>query len=772
MTTRPRPPGLLAQSEIPPALPAWRALRHAHSALASARVPLFAGLAALLPAGAAFAAAAKEDGEAADETITVVATRTAQPLDAVAATVSVTSAEQIEEELVRDIADLVRFEPGVSVAGTGSRFGLAGFRIRGIGGNRVLTLIDGVRVPDEFSFGPFLSARRDLVDIDSLRRAEIARGPVSALWGSDALGGVVSFTTKQPRDRLGPDDAFAAAFKGGHSSADGSTVGTVDVAAAREPLSAMLLYTRRSGHETDTAGAVAGTGAAREKPDPQEATLDNIVAKAVFSPSQRHRLSLGVDLYANDTTSEILSDYGSVVFGTTVNRRDADDARQRQRTSLAYRYAGPLAVADRIDLTLYRQSGETTQRTFEERTTPSRAMQTRRRDSFYEQRIDGVAVQFGKRFATGGIGHALTYGAEHFVTRNAGLRDGGTFDASGRPVREFSPLPTRDFPLTEVAQTALFVQDEIELLDGALSLSPGLRFDRFEADAEPDSIYLSGNPGSATPEDYGDSEVTAKIGAVYRFNPTFSAYAGYSEGFRAPPYDDVNVGFSNFLGGYKTIANPNLESERSRGLEVGARYAGDVIALRWSLFRNDYEDFIESFALAPQFLRRGGIDPADGLRTFQSINRASVYIQGSELSGAAFFGGGFSARLAVAYADGEDRAAAQPLSSVEPLTAVLGIGYNAPDGRWGGQLIGTLAQGKDAGDIDPADGRPETGGYGIVDLLAHMDLGRSTRVHVGLFNLTDKTYVRWADTAGIGADAMARFTQPGINTAITVRVEL
>ena len=104
-----------------------------------------------------------------------------------------------------DIADLVRFEPGVSVSGTGSRFGLTGFKIRGIGGNRVLTLIDGVRVPDEFSFGPFLSARRDFVDIDSLKRLEIARGPISSLYGSDALGGVVALATKEPGDQLGED---------------------------------------------------------------------------------------------------------------------------------------------------------------------------------------------------------------------------------------------------------------------------------------------------------------------------------------------------------------------------------------------------------------------------------------------------------------------------------------------------------------------------------------------------------------------------------------
>ncbi len=88
------------------------------------------------------------------ETITVVGSRTERPLKEIAATIDVIDSDRIEEELARDIADLVRFEPGVTVAGTGSRFGLGGFNIRGIGGNRVLTLVDGVRVAEEFSFGP------------------------------------------------------------------------------------------------------------------------------------------------------------------------------------------------------------------------------------------------------------------------------------------------------------------------------------------------------------------------------------------------------------------------------------------------------------------------------------------------------------------------------------------------------------------------------------------------------------------------------------------
>ena len=496
-----------------------------------------------------------------------------------------------------------------------------------------------------------------------------------------------------------------------------------------------------------------------------------VATKVIYDLSDRHQLSLSVDRYANDSATRILSDYGIVVFGSTVTRRDADDARERTRTSLNYRYAGDFAFVDAINATLYRQTGVTRQHTNEDRMTPARAAQTRRRDSRYEQRIDGIALQLSKGFATGGVDHALTWGVDHYTTRNSGLRDGGTFAANGAPVREFFPLPTRDFPLTDVVQTAFFVQDEITLFDGALLLSPGVRFDRFDADAKADAIYLSGNPGSPLPEDYNDSEVTAKLGAVYRVTERFSAYVGYNEGFRAPPYDDVNIGFSNFLGGYKTIANPELASERSSGWELGAGLKGATSELRWTLFRNNYKNFIESMVLAPRFLANRGIDPADGLRTFQSINRAKVRIQGSELSALMAFGGGFSGRLAVAYADGEDRTADEPIVSIEPLTAVLGLGYDAADGRWGGKVIWTLARGKSEADVPTGDSRPLTAGYGIVDLLAHCDIGTRIRLNIGLFNLTNRTYMRWADAAGVGGDALARFTQPGFNGGVTMRVD-
>lgn len=730
-------------------------------------------LATVLLASPAFPPAVAQQAESEPlDTITVIATRSERSLEELASTVTVRTADDLERELTQDIADLVRFEPGVTVAGTGSRFGLTGFNIRGIGGNRVLTMIDGVRVPDEFSFGPFLSARRDYVDIDSLSRAEIARGPISSLYGSDALGGVVALTTRHPRDYLDMDRTFSGAFKGGYSGVDSSSTGTLSLAGRAGRSSGMILYTGRTGRETSNAGTEGGHGSGRELPDPQDIDVGNLTAKIAFSPSEAHEFTLGVDAYENETDTQILSDYGIAVFGTRVNSRDARDTRRRNRWTLAYRHTGILPVADSIQVTAYRQDSRSEQLTLEDRTTRTRASQSRRRSSLYEQEIRGAWIQLDKSFDVGAVNNLVTWGADYYVTDNASVRDGGTFDASGSPVREFSPLPTRDFPLTEVTQLAVFLQDEITLLGGDLLLSPSVRFDRFEAATEADGIYLNGNPGTPLPEDYDDSQVTAKLGAVYSFTDAVSAFGRYSEGFRAPPYDDVNVGFTNFLGGYKTIANPALESERSQGIELGLRLRGERGHAQVAVFRNDYEHFIESFAIAPHFLRSGGIDPADRLRTFQSVNRDRVQINGWEFGGAYELGFGLTLRASAAYASGEDRSTGVPLNSIEPLNGVVGLDYDAPGDRWGGNLIVSAASGKDETDIDPADPRHAPSGYGVVDLMGYVNFGARVRLNAGIFNLTDRTYIRWADTAGIGADAPMRFTQPGINAALTLRVEL
>src|SRR5688572_2326548 len=124
------------------------------------------------------ALAQDQDGGQLD-TITVTATKIETSLHETPATVSVLSDQKIETWLVNDIKDLVRFEPGVSVRSAPSRFtaagsptgrdGNSGFNIRGMEGNRVLMLVDGVRIPDGYAFGAQSVGRGDYVDLDVLK---------------------------------------------------------------------------------------------------------------------------------------------------------------------------------------------------------------------------------------------------------------------------------------------------------------------------------------------------------------------------------------------------------------------------------------------------------------------------------------------------------------------------------------------------------------------------------------------------------------------------
>ncbi|MDZ7686120.1 MAG: TonB-dependent receptor [Gammaproteobacteria bacterium] len=297
----------------------------------------------------------------------------------------------------------------------------------------------------------------------------------------------------------------------------------------------------------------------------------------------------------------------------------------------------------------------------------------------------------------------MSYGIDYYVTRTSRSAT-AVVRCSRQPGSGTSSPANAGLSQHRGRQLAVFLQDEIVLMNGRLRLSPGLRYDEFEADARADEIFLAGNPGSPTPEDFEDSQVTAKVGVVYEINDIASLYARYSEGFRAPPYDDVNIGFTNFIGGYKTISNPDLESETSEGIEAGLRLQGGYGYVKIAAFRNDYDNFIESLTIAPQFAATGGIDPADGLLTFQSINLSEVQIDGVELTGTldlARLGdalAGFTVRGSVAYANGEDKTGDAPLNSVQPLTTVLGLGYDDASGNWGGQLIWTLVASKDAAD--------------------------------------------------------------------------
>jgi vitamin B12 transporter len=156
--------------------------------------PVFAAC-ILVCAVPSFAHAQDAAGPAPDFVVTP--TRTPQAISRAGSAVTVITADEIAKESPKSIAEVLRRSPGLSVTEAGGPGSATTVRIRGAESRHTLVLIDGVRVTDpsvgsaEFDFA-------QLVPTD-IERIEVLRGPQSALYGSDAIGGVINIITRKGR---------------------------------------------------------------------------------------------------------------------------------------------------------------------------------------------------------------------------------------------------------------------------------------------------------------------------------------------------------------------------------------------------------------------------------------------------------------------------------------------------------------------------------------------------------------------------------------------
>jgi hemoglobin/transferrin/lactoferrin receptor protein len=696
--------------------------------------------------------------------VQVTATRTERALSDVAATVDVIDREQLDNHLAQNIKDLVRYEPGVSVTSSPARFGLGGFRIRGLDGNRVLIQTDGIAMPKAFDIGSFADANRNFTDLETLKRVEIVRGPASSLYGSDALGGVVAFVTKDPADYLKDGRNSYVGLKFGYDGDWQGLLGSATTAFGGDHWSGMVNVNHRQGQETQSNGDVRSNDRTRTAANPQDRDGRSVLSKLVYAPSDTQRFKLTVEGNEDSVDTNVLS----AIDHTTTTGMKARDHQTRARVSFRHELDDVgMGVADSLSWQVYRQDSETTQRTDENRANRT----TRHREFNFDQRVYGLQAVFHKGLETGAVEHALTYGFDGAWTETRQKRDGYQVLANGAISTTILPdaFPVRDFPISRTTELGLYAQDEMRFADGRVSLVPGVRVDHYELRPEVDGIFGADNPGMAV-SGLTKTSVSPKLGMVWRFADQWSLFAGYAHGFRSPPYNDVNLGFTNVMFGYTAIPNPDLKPETSDGLELGVRFIAPAAYVSLSGYYNDYKDFIES-------QRQVGIN-AQGLIVFQSQNVADADIYGAELKAGVDFGelstalAGWSLNGSVAWSRGQNKTEDVPLESIDPLRGTLGIAFDRD--TWGVELAGTFAKRKDR--LPPAVGTVAPfapAGYGVLDLMAHWTVAPGAKLNVGVFNLGDRTYIDYSgitSTLATNSTVIDRFTNPGRTVSASLAV--
>ncbi len=139
--------------------------------------------------------------DAADlNTVVVTATRSPQPIDRIAASVTVLDKAEIDRDQDLGVSDLLLRTPGVSLSRNGGYGTATSLRIRGAETDQTVVVIDGVKLNDPAAAGGGYNFANLLVGDAS--RIEVLRGPQSILWGSQAIGGVVNIVTPLPERRL------------------------------------------------------------------------------------------------------------------------------------------------------------------------------------------------------------------------------------------------------------------------------------------------------------------------------------------------------------------------------------------------------------------------------------------------------------------------------------------------------------------------------------------------------------------------------------------
>ena len=654
-----------------------------------------------------------------------------------------------------------RFSVGGTTASAG-RDGNVGINIRGLGGNRVLLMTDGVRMPRSYAYRT-TTFDREYLSLELLKRIEVVRGPASALYGSDGMAGLVNFITHEPADFLVSKEGDAPKTLGGRVAAgwsgddNGHTLAGTVAGKTNDRLQWMLTATTRGAHAVDNMGTNDEPNTNRTRPNPQDDRDNAVLGKIVLRPHSTQRHVFTFEHVEKKSDVDLLSSRNPLplrgtpaqIAGAIVDEYSSR-SMERDRLTWDARFGLGADWADHVRTVIAVQHAQSRQVGTSVRNT----LPLRVRDNSYAERTWQAGLQADKIVRSGGWSHKITYGLDHVRSDITNLYTG------------LAPLPPEVFPLkrfpdTRETTSALYVQDES--VHGNWSLTPGLRYDHFALDVTSQAGFYP--PAKQPGQSLSGSALSPKIGVLYRATPQWSLFGQYSAGFRAPDASQINGYYENMAEQVIIIPNPDLKPEKSRGFEVGVRGRLDRLSLDVAAFTSNYSNLIMDTVLI-----RGTGTAADP-RIFQTINTERARIHGFEVKGQYDWGRVAGGRLATPFsygtARGVNRATGMPINSVDPAQLALGLKYDTA--AWGLRLDMRHHAAKTAKDIDSASSvkLPNTQftipSATTLDVSMQWRLRKDLRLNLAVHNLTNRKYWIWPDVYGLAASSTTNdaYTQPG-----------
>lgn len=666
----------------------------------------------------------------ADDVMVVSGSRMEQKLEDVSGPISVITAEQIEEQVVSNVADLFRYEPGVTALGGAGD--AQTFIIRGMGENRVKIVRDGVRENDAYKNG---GVGQSYFDTDMIKQVEVVKGPASAAYGSDALGGVIAITTKDAADFLKGRDSYLDATSGYASSSHQKMAGFTGALRTGE-LENLLRYTWRDGGVT-------------QNYDSDKNEFD-IVSQAVLFKSQWNLndsqfLKLTVDYFTEgqDPDAVDLTKAGSV-FNQPITDKDTDNLS----LVLDHGIALQAPWVDRIDSKIYYARTKQTMDQYASSKYPVRptnpyVTKNSLDHNGFEQKSLGAQLKFSKALDS----QRLAWGLEYEHTDNERTRFKAPTVAG-----DFEGYSELSFPSTTTEHGALWAFDELKFGERWV-LTPGARYDYYRMNPDQDPAYTGENL-----KRFSEGEFSPKLGLVFKAHEAANLFAQYSHGYKTPMYDNAFSTLNHQAYGYRIEPNTNLKPESSDGIDLGVRGSAGGFSYEVATFYNKYDDFIE--------LGQVSTEGRTAVYQYQNLDKATT--KGAEAKADYWLNDLVNVWGNLSYIEGKD-GDGNYINSLSPLKGTLGVRLEQPN--WNINTALRFADdmskvGKDAKGNDNI----KSAGWGVVDIYAQFKPVQDLQFNVGVFNLFDKEYVNYESITGQSASAStSNKTEPGRNLSARVK---
>lgn len=644
------------------------------------------------------------------EDVTVTAGGFEQEVRRAPASVTLVPRQDLEQRRFATIAEALVDVEGVDVGQDVGKTGGLTISMRGMPSDYTLMLIDGRRqnaagnvTPNGFSE----TATSFMPPVGAIERIEVVRGPMSTLYGSDAMGGVVNIITRKVAERWGGTGTLDGTLQSDRDYGD--TAQTTGYLAGPIRTNRLGVAVRGSAYHRDAAALRYENSAGTEVPisafglSPTRADTRTAGARLSYLPAAGHDLIVDADgaWQAYDNSNRQL--------GTVGVQGGYQDALRFQRRQAVASYTGRYGFG-LVDGSLTRNATETLGRTIPPGT-PGRVPGDPRTLRSTNTIVDGkVITPIGR--------HTLSVG-------------GQWWDA--RMIDAVAPSPY------DHVQRALFAEDEWRVTSMA-SLTAGVRYDHHDAFGGYTSprAYLVVTPAAA-----------------------WTIKGGVSRGFKTPRLEQLAEGITGF-GGQGTIpliGSPGLRPETSTTTEVAAFYVRGRFSANVGLFNNVFDDKIAagpglencSFRGAPN--RPGCVDFGTwpNVDLFgQAINVDEAVTRGVEASARLGLGTRWQVLANYTLTDSEQRSGAQagqPLvntprhmfnanvrvTATERLATWLRV--EARGSRTRGASAAAQAATAALGPFKP---------YGLVHLGGSYTLSRHLVLNATVFNLLDTDFLAYA----------------------------